>query len=245
MSPRRRPSTGGKSTSPVRTRQVAEGMMLHDADGELLHAAPPPIVAELRYTVARMQLHDGKTGVPPRLFITSALSGEGVTFVCRSLASVLAHDAEQTVCVVDLNWWTGTRTDERSGVAEVVRGELSVDQALVATDKPRLSYLPAGSLPFGDRPLVARSVELQSVLDELGARYDHLLLDLPPVLISSEGLTLATYGEAGLMVVRQGVTPASHVRKALGHLEGTRILGIVMNGASSKIPPSILKRIPV
>ena len=39
-----------------------------------------------------------------RLAVTSALHGEGVTFMTRSLASVLAYDTTESVVIVDLNW---------------------------------------------------------------------------------------------------------------------------------------------
>ena len=61
---------------------------------------------------------------PDRVGVISAVSGEGVTFVARSLALVLSHDAARRVCLVDLNWWSPSSwgaEDALGGIADVVR----------------------------------------------------------------------------------------------------------------------------
>ena len=225
---------------------MTEGLTIFDQEGRLLHAAPPPIVAELRYTVARLQLGDEKTGLPPRLGVVSALSGEGVSFVCRSLAAVLANDLEESVCLVDLNWWSHQPdSDGRPGVAQVVNGETRLHEAVMRTDDPQLSYLPAGSLAPSERPTLVRSPGLQDALDELGARFNYVLLDVPPLLLTGEALALARYSEGCLMVVKHGVTHVGEVRTALDHLSNVSVLGIVMNRVSHSIPKSLLRRIPL
>ena len=57
---------------------------------------PARVAASLRYFLARVQLHDAQ-GLPSRLALTSALVGEGVTYVTRSLAAVIAYDTEASV----------------------------------------------------------------------------------------------------------------------------------------------------
>ena len=47
---------------------------------------PSRVAGSLRYFLARVQLHDAQ-GLPERLALTSALVGEGVTYVTRSLAA--------------------------------------------------------------------------------------------------------------------------------------------------------------
>ena len=61
------------------------------------------VAAALRYLLARRHSLGGHQ-FPGRIAITSALHGEGVTFVTRSLGSVLAYDTESPVVIVDLNW---------------------------------------------------------------------------------------------------------------------------------------------
>lgn len=220
---------GGLPSSP------GEGVAVRDAQGTMLHGAPPPIVSELRYTFARMRLQDGKNGVPSRLGVTAALRGEGVSFVSRSMAGLLANDSEATVCLVELDWWSDRPVQER-GIADVARGRAELEDALVTTDNPRLHFLPAGTVEPSDRPILAKSMDLQDVIERLTVRFDHLVLDLPSFASTSETLTLAGLSEAVVMVVRQGATPIEDVRKAMDHLSGVRILGVVLNRDAPAVP---------
>ena len=61
---------------------------------------PPRVAGSLRYFLARVQLHDAQ-GMPERLALTSALVGEGVTYITRSLAAAIAYDTDASVVVVD------------------------------------------------------------------------------------------------------------------------------------------------
>src|SRR5215203_811700 len=76
------------------------GLAIIDETGHLVHMTPPRIAGALRYFLARVQLHDAQ-GMPERLALTSALIGEGVTYIARSLAAAIAYDTDASVVVVD------------------------------------------------------------------------------------------------------------------------------------------------
>ena len=93
----------------------------------------------------------------PRIAVTSALSGEGVTYIASSLAALLANDLRRNVCLVDLNWWSttdstlfdpgydGGQLDRPApGVAQVIDGSLTLDDVLIRTQGWKLSLIPAG-----------------------------------------------------------------------------------------------------
>lgn len=219
------------------------GLRIVDLDQRLRHSAPVDITRALRYALARLQISE-KGDVRPRISVTSALSGEGVTFIARSLAAVLSNDLGRNVCVVDLNWWSAH--DAKSahnqpdrafrGVAQVVDGKASIDEALVWTQGWKLALLPAGPASPAERPVLAKAANLVTLLDELGQRFDHVILDVPPVLSTGEAITLASLGEAFILVVRQGVTAEAQVQSALEELRHMVPLGVVLNRASSRVP---------
>src|SRR6185295_7791048 len=76
------------------------GLAIIDENGHLVHMTPPRVAGALRYFLARVQLHDAQ-GLPERLALTSALVGEGVTYITRSLAAAIAYDTDASVVVVD------------------------------------------------------------------------------------------------------------------------------------------------
>ena len=238
---RRRRPRGHPLGHAVTPGDEPEALHIRARHGDVVHTTAPPVVHALRYTIAKLQLED-KNGVPHRLGVTAAYRGEGVSYVARSLAALLAHDGEQSTCLVDLNWWSAPQHDA-PGVADVLQGTAELDDVLVETDNPRLALLPAGRIASDERTVLAKSLSLQGLLDHLEMRFNHLVLDLPPLLATSETLTLAGYSDACLLVTRQGVTPLPAVERALQHLGTVRLLGIVLNQAATRVPRFVLRRL--
>jgi Mrp family chromosome partitioning ATPase len=237
-------SASSPSLARSREGDVGDGSLVIQDEQGPLHYAAPEITIELRHMVARLQAQE-KGGFPARLALTSALSGEGVTYVTRSLAAVLANDLDRQICLVDLNWWGSDSAPSspvpRTGMAGLVAGDLEVGDVLVQTANPRLWVAPAGQATISERPVLAKSERLATVLDELDARFDHLILDLPAVLKNGEALTLASHSEMCVLVVLHGVTSDSYVRAALADLAELHVLGVILNKAKTAIPERILR----
>lgn len=213
------------------------------ANGVPLHTTPPSVVAELRYAVARIQADDAG-GVPCVVGVLSAISGEGVTFVTRSLATVLARDLDRSVCIAEANWWSGPPAPQSDlGLADVVIGAAQLDDALQETRDRRLWHLPAGSIDPLRRASLARAQEMAKALTDLAARFDHVLLDLPAVLTTSDALALAVHCHGSLLVVQQGATRVTDVKHVLRELSGTPLLGVIMNRATTPIPEYLYSRL--
>jgi Mrp family chromosome partitioning ATPase len=239
---------GGSNGSANSIRNAARGpdgeLTLFDEAGEIVHVAQPRVTESIRYMLARLRLDEIE--LPARLGLTSAITGEGVTYVTRSLALVLTNDAARNVCIVDLNWadpadWS--RGVPEAGLAEVIRDSLPLERAFVTTGNLGLSFLPAGTASIAERPVLANSTELGEVLAELSQNFHHVLLDLPAVHATSEALTLAEHSDALAIVVNQGVTPEAQVKSALEQLGGVETLGVILNRSVSKIPGIVRRRL--
>jgi Mrp family chromosome partitioning ATPase len=225
----------------------ADGSLsLLDEGGTLVHFAPARVTESLRYMVGRLRLVEGED-LPERLGVTSAISGEGVTFVTRTLGMVLANDAGKRVCLVDLNWWSPANWPseaDQMGVADVLRDGCAVERTIIETAFPNLFVLPAGMAAPVERPALARSHDLEKMLVELSEDFDHVLIDLPAVYATSESLTLAENCGRVMVVVGQGLTPDSQVKGALDELRGISVLGVILNRSRTKVPRVIRKRFP-
>jgi Mrp family chromosome partitioning ATPase len=235
-----------------RTARAAAGgdqnasLALITVTGQVVHVAPPAICESLRYMLARLRLADG-TDVPARVGLTSTVAGEGVTYVTRSLALVLANDTGRRVCVVDLNWadpgpWPA---DESGGVAGVLRGEVSLDDAVLVTGTPGVFVLPCGGADQAQRPSLAQSDELDSMLAVLSETFDHVLLDLPAVTATSEALSLVDRSRSVTFVVGQGAASHAQVSASLEHLTGVSVLGVILNRSASRVPEKLRHRLAV
>lgn len=225
----------GEELLPLRTRQ-----------GNPIQTFPGSTVQALRYMATRLLVNDE---LPKRLALVSALREEGVTYNALALATLLAYDTAKRICYVDLNWWHPSRQLQAAllynrGLAGVLTAATAWDSVLVNTNYTNLALLPAGELAAQQRATTARSSKLVEAITEVSSQFDHLILDLPAVLTTSDAIPLAALAEAGCMVVRQGVSTSELSNRALADMQHVPMLGIILNRTRTEIPAAILKWIP-
>ncbi len=165
---------------------------------------PSEVVDGLRYFVARATR---QTAFPARLSLVAALRQEGVTYLSRVLAAVLANDLQMRVCAVELNWLWPSQLPigPRPGLAEVLTGQVTLAEALLPATPNSLAFLAAGDAPLAVRHSLAHSPRLAETLDQLGQQFDVLVLDVPAIRATSDALVLASLGQAGCLVVSQEI----------------------------------------
>lgn len=218
-------------------------LVIDDAHRLPIVEAPPPVTEHVRYMVERLRLRD-EDGLPATIGVTSALPDEGASLIARTLAGVLAGDADRRVCLISLDWWNASTQDSnRGGIAHVVYNQAELGFVLLQTSMQGLDYLPAGGVEPEILPELVRSTALRHILRELGMRYNHIVMELPPVRLTSESLALAGNCDACVVVVRQGATSRNDVQHTIESLGEDRLLGVVMNQAGSKVPDFLLRAV--
>lgn len=147
---------------------------------------------------------------------TGAVFGEGASTLALGTSLSLAALDAGPVLLVDGNWLGPTLTDDaggasRVGLAEVLRGEANLTDALLQTGRGGLAFLPAGTLN-GESPVGA----IPSFLDEALTHFSAIVADLPPAL-AGESIVVpwAASLQQLFVVVRNGVTPLALVRRAV------------------------------
>jgi Mrp family chromosome partitioning ATPase len=116
------------------------------------------------------------------------------------------------------------------GLANVLAGEIDVEQVLVKTRVPRLRFLDTGvhsenAWELLESPAMAGTVER---LNELA---DYVIIDTPPVLTSPDAITVAPLVDGVLVVAASARTKLRSLRETVRQLEtvGAVIVGGVMN----------------
>ena len=130
------------------------------------------------------------------------------------------------------------------GVANVLAGEVSLDDAIIHTDMPNFDLLPAGELSIAKRPSAARSSALRKLLDQLSERYDYLFLDIPAIRTTSDAIALVTLANACIVVVQHGATSTASVQNAMDEVKVMTMLGVVLNKVSINMPDWIRSLVP-
>lgn len=228
----------------IETYASALPLELTSAEGTPWDSFAGMTVNQIRQMISRVE-REGP--FPKRLSMIAALRQEGVTHLSRALATTLANDTEKTVCLVELNWWWPEVLPEMTdqpGLAAVLEGEAALDDVIQETNYHNLFLVPSGTPPQHTRSVLARRSILEEMIQALGGRFDHLILDIPAVMATTDAAPLASHGTAVCMVIHQGVTSVEDARLALDEVSNLPVLGVVMNNVKLETPELLLKFIP-
>ncbi len=175
------------------------------------------------------------------VMVTSAVASEGKTFVSLNMAISIAQEFDRWILLVDADVAKPglsrlMQLEDRPGLLDVLsRPGCTVSDVLIATDMPKLSVIPAGGRHRHATELLASNGMKQFLL-ELAQRYpDRLVLfDSPPMLPTTEASVLARQMGQVVMVVEAERTARSLVKEAIGQLDSTENVALVLNKTRPK-----------
>ena len=158
---------------------------------------------------------------PGVIAFTSALPNEGKTTTALSFARTLAMAGGKTLLIdCDLRRAFVRQTigaQISTGLVEVLQGKTSADQAIIPDEVEQLDLLLVARPHFTAEDLFGGEA-MSRLLASVRGAYDHIVLDLPPVLGIADTRTIAIQSDVVAFVVRWGSTPANAVDIALSSL---------------------------
>jgi capsular exopolysaccharide synthesis family protein len=194
----------------------------------LLRQPQSPAAESFRYLRSRLQPLLRGTAV---VLVTSAGDGEGRTTTAANLAVAIAQSGHDVVLIDgDLRSPRLHEVFGRNstvGLSGVLGGRHGVDEALVATEVPHLTLMPAGPLPANAGDLLDGH-RLRWILDVVRARADVVIVDSAAVLSVSDSITLASAADHVLLVGDYRQTTRGYVTRMLAELTG-----VVQGGLSA------------
>jgi polysaccharide biosynthesis transport protein len=166
--------------------------------------------------------------------ITSALPDEGKTVIACCLSYVLAQSGKKTILIdcdlrragvsrlLDMREYDRGLIEYLDGKAEINFDDLS-DHRIFCVLPLRPSEEQPDHLLTGDAFI--------ALLDELRTRFDHIVLDLPPVLPIAATPILASRADATVMTTRWRKTSRFALRAALKRLPADQVnlVGLALN----------------
>ena len=172
------------------------------------------------------------------IMVASALPGDGKTFTCINLALSMALEKDYSIVLVDADVAKPHITslfalEEHKGLLDLVEDpNLRISDAMIPTDIPRLSLLPSGRTRHYATELLASS-RMDEVVKALidGHSNRIVVFDSPPLLVTSESQVLAGLMGQLLVVVKAGVTPLHAVEEAVGTIDPSKAVNLVLNQA--------------
>lgn len=151
--------------------------------------------------------------------VTSALPGEGKSTTAACLARSAAQTGQRVV-IVDCDCRrAGTSAalvseSKGPGIAALLRGACDLDQVLVQDAASGAWVLPATP---GEEDLSVgfASEAFEALIGQLRTRFDHIIIDTPPILAMALTRAILSLADGVIMVVRWRETPAEAVKAAV------------------------------
>lgn len=232
-------------SSNVTSRQVNIDMVTVASRGIITpETARSQLGAELR-VLKRPLLRNvlGKSAAPVKnanlIMVTSAVPGEGKTYLAANLAMSIAMELDHTVLLVDADVERPSLPGvlgfgHEKGLLDVLLdSRLDLGQVILKTNIEKLSIVPAGTHHSRATELLA-SAAMNKLLAEMALRYPDriIIFDSPPLLVTTEARALAAHMGQVIVVVRADSTSHAEVKHAVAALEVCPVKMMVLNQAS-------------
>lgn len=181
-------------------------------------------------------------GVPRSFLVTSTRPAEGKSTTALALATMLARAGKRTILVdgdmrsPSVHQLGGVGHDH--GLSNFLSGDDNIDSLIFSMSDLGFSAMTAGPIPPNAAELLTGQ-RLNILLERLLERYDHVVIDSPPVMGLADAPLISSRVEGVVYAVESHGTRSTLVKTALGRLAAAnaRIFGGVLTKfEASKAP---------
>lgn len=172
-------------------------------------------------------------GAPRSLMLTSSRPGEGKSNSSLCLATVLAATGKKVVLIdgdvrkPSQNQYLGV--PNKLGLSHYLSGDDNLDQMIVDLPERGFSLITAGKMPPNAAELLG-SDRLDNLVALLSERFDHVLIDSPPLLGLADAPLIARRVEGVLFTIEANSTKSRAVANSLMRLRmsGAKLFGAIV-----------------
>jgi succinoglycan biosynthesis transport protein ExoP len=219
-------------------KQSGNGLNLSKVNGlnldHLLALDSRSSVAEA-YRVLRTSVLLSSTERPPKIMlVTSGQPGEGKTTTVVNTAISLSQ-LGSSVLIIDCDLRKPSvhkvlGVDHALGLSTYLTGRGELDDVIQKLPIANLSVLTSGRIPPNPSEMISSS-RMKEMLALLSERFDHIIIDSPPLLKVTDPVILSTLADGVILVVHGGKSTREVLRRTRQELSiaGARIFGVVLN----------------
>lgn len=177
-----------------------------------------------------------KAGLRAQVILITGESPEvGKSFISSNLSEVFSQ-LDKKVLIIDADMRLGElhkvfNMSQDDGLADYFQQDShTLADIIHSTSLDNVDFIPRGKKPHNPASLLS-SDKFRTLMTELNAHYDYIIIDSPPVLAASDALTLAQYADKVLMVTRYDKSIEGQMVYAINQLNkaNIRVDGIVLN----------------
>jgi capsular exopolysaccharide synthesis family protein len=191
------------------------------------------------YRMLRTRLMRAQTAQGIRsIVLSSAVSNEGKTLTAFNLAQAYAGLEDQRVLLIDGDLRTSALSqfflpNSGPGLSDALAGNANFSDAIMATNKSNLFFVPTGE-KIAPPPELYASERWKEFLTWASECFKVILIDAPPISPLSDFDLIAAGCDGIVFVVRAQRTHRELLQKAATQLDPKKLLGIVYNATQSE-----------
>jgi capsular exopolysaccharide synthesis family protein len=174
--------------------------------------------------------------------VTSSIPSEGKTTVATNIAAALSQ-RDVRVLLIDADLRRPTihhrfGLSAKTGLTTVLANTTRLEDTLQnIPELPNLDILASGPVPPFPTEMIA-SERMAQILRDSRDKYQHIVIDSPPILSVTDGVILARLSDAVALVMRHGGVSKHIVRRSRDLLmrAGAPLTGIILNAVDLSSP---------
>lgn len=169
----------------------------------------------------------------PVIGVTSALRGESKSTTSINLAYVLAEKGSRVLLIDgDLRLPSIAKKldmENKTGFTEMLIDKGDPISKFKSDLLENLYIIPSGRIPPNPSELLG-SQRMKAVLDELKKEFDYIVLDLPPVNLVSDAISVSSFISGMIVIVREEYCEKKELANCVRQLRlsNVNVLGFVM-----------------
>ncbi len=200
--------------------------------------SPTPVGEAYRTLRTQLLFNNAKT---KSIFITSLNPNEGKSLNAGNLAITFAQQKLPTI-IVDADLRRGVlhntfASKKKPGLTDFLYSQADVTdenlrKIIQQTHIPNL-YLLSSGMPVPNPSEVLGTPRAKELFEFLKTRFGFMIIDTPPITVTSDSVVISRYVDGGLFVVRAGKSNVEKIKDKIDEFEdfSDRLLGIVLNFA--------------
>jgi capsular exopolysaccharide synthesis family protein len=184
------------------------------------------------------------------LQISSARPNEGSTTICYLSGRTMASSNLGDFLIIDCDIYhpdlhTLAKADLSPGLLDLFRGTHKISDVIKPTGVDHLYILPLGETIQVNQAQIMISQNIGPLLEELRNSYDCILIDSPPINLSSLTEIIGSYIDGTIMVIKANYTRREVIQAAINILDqaGVPISGLILNERQYVIPEYVYQRL--